>query len=210
MLITFERLVPYFEKKPVTGALHIGAHAAEELPGYLSCGIDSIIWVEANPNMAWTLFSKTCTHIGSTLIFCAAYNEDDAAVILNIANNGESSSLLNFDEHTKEHPHVHFTGQIEVPANTIDTIFRRKGFKRSKFNFANIDIQGAELMALSGMEEQLKHLDYVYLEVNEKHLYENCALIGDIDTFLLHRGFVRTITEMTKHGWGDALYTRKD
>ena len=210
MLITFDRLIPYFETKPVTGALHIGAHAAEELTGYLGCGIDSIIWIEANPNMASTLFAKTFAHPGSTLIFCAAYNEDNVGVTLNIANNGESSSLLDFDEHTKEHPHVHFTGQIEVPANTVDTILRRKGFDQSKFNFANIDIQGAELIALTGMEEQLKHLDYVYLEVNEKHLYENCALIGDIDEFLSSHGFERAITEMTKHGWGDALYTRKD
>tara|TARA_Y100001970_G_C14257563_1_gene876633 strand:+ start:2324 stop:2965 length:642 start_codon:yes stop_codon:yes gene_type:complete len=210
MLIKFEQLQPLFEKTPVTGVLHLGAHLAEELEGYKSCGIERIIWVEANTGMAIHLMNRTINDLGSTVVFGAACNEDEKLVELNIANNGESSSLLEFDEHSKEHPQVEYIMKVQTWAFRVDTMMHKKGFDRSLFNFANIDIQGAELLALEGMHEQLKHLDYVYLEVNEKHLYENCALMPEIDEFLSQHGFNRTMTEMTKHGWGDALYVRKD
>jgi len=210
MLIKFEQLKPLFDETPVTGVLHLGAHVAEELEGYKSCGIHRIIWVEANIGIAPHLINRTINDFGSTVVFGAACNEDDKLVELNIANNGESSSLLEFDEHSKEHPNVQYIMKVQTWAFRVDTMMDKKGFDRSLFNFANIDIQGAELLALNGMYEQLKYLDYVYLEVNEKHLYEDCALISELDEFLSQYGFERTMTEMTKHGWGDALYVRKD
>ncbi len=76
-------------------------------------------------------------------------------------------------------------------------------------NFWNFDIQGAELMALKGAAESLQHVDALYLEVNEKELYVGCGLIDEIDAFLQVRQFKRVITEMTVHGWGDALYVKE-
>jgi FkbM family methyltransferase len=210
MLIKFEQLKPFFEKTPVTGVLHLGAHLAEELEGYQSCGIDRVIWVEANTGLAIPLINRTVNDLGSTIILGAAFNEDDRLLELNVANNGESSSLLNFEEHAIEHPHIKYVEKVQTWAFKIDTMMDRKGFDCQLFNFANIDIQGAELIALQGMHEQLTHLDYVYLEVNEKHLYEGCALIPELDEFLSAYGFKRQITEMTSHGWGDAFYVRKD
>lgn len=56
--------------------------------------------------------------------------------------------------------------------------------------------------------EALKHVNILYLEVNEKELYKDCALIGDIDDFVGRFGFTRLITKMTKNGWGDAIYVK--
>ena len=72
-----------------------------------------------------------------------------------------------------------------------------------------MDIQGAEFLALKGMKNNLKYLDYIYLEVNDTHVYENCGLISDIDDFLREYGFIRVETCMTDFHWGDALYIRK-
>ena len=91
---------------------------------------------------------------------------------------------------------------------TIDTFFKRNNLDASKYTFWNIDIQGAELLALKGAEESLKFATALFVEVNEKELYENCALIGDIDKFLLERGFTRAHTNITQYGWGDALYLK--
>ena len=210
MLITFDRLKPYFEKTPVTGVLHLGAHNAEELEGYTSCGIERVIWVEANTTLAVNILNRTINNIGSSMILAAACDEDTKLIELNVANNGESSSILDFEEHAVEHPQVQYIGKIQTWAYKVDTMLEKKGYNCALFNFANIDIQGAELLALKGMHEQLAHLDYVYLEVNEKYLYKDCALIPEIDSFLEPYGFSRELTEMTKHGWGDALYVRKD
>jgi FkbM family methyltransferase len=209
MMIPLKRMVELFEQVPVNGVIHVGAHLAQELEDYHKHGIERIIWIEANHNLHQDLLQNTVNHIGSSIVFCAAFNEDKKALELNISDiNGQSSSLLDFEEHTVEHPHIKMTGKITTLGFKIDTVIEKKGFDRKLFNFVNIDIQGAELIALQGMEEQLKFLDYVYLEVNEKYLYKDCALIPEINEFLEARGFKGVAAEMTNHGWGDALYIR--
>jgi len=209
MLIGFQEISKHFKHGYPSGIIHVGAHKAEELEKYHEIGVSKIIWIEANLNLITDLMLKTYTSSGSTVHWCAAYDEDGRVIELNIANNGESSSVLNFGTHLIEHPHVHYTGKIQVPTKKIDTLIEESGFQRDFFDFVNIDIQGAELIALRGMQKQLQHVKYIYLEVNEKPLYENCALISEIDDFLKDFHFIRKITEMTRHGWGDALYVRQ-
>jgi len=209
MLINFRELHPYFTFGSPKGVLHIGAHGAEELESYIENDVKTIAWVEANPMLAERLLNRTLPHLGSTSHFFAAHELDDQVVELNVANNGESSSILEFGTHSQEHPHVNYIGKVRVPAWTIDTFIESKGFDRNVFQFANIDIQGAELLALKGMQKQLRYLKYLYLEVNEKPLYQGCALIGEIDDYLSTFGFERKITSMTPHGWGDAFYALK-
>lgn len=208
MLIGFNEIKRHFSEKAPTGVIHIGAHGAEELESYVQNGIRTIAWVEANPMLAEKLLNVSLSHFGSTVHFFAAYETDGLTLELNIANNGESSSILEFGTHSQEHPHVNYVGKIRVPAYTIDTFIESKGFDRKLFEFVNIDIQGAELLALKGMKKQLDYVKYLYLEVNEKPLYEGCALIGEIDEYLRFFGFERTITKMTQYGWGDAFYVK--
>ena len=49
-------------------------------------------------------------------------------------------------------------------------------------------------------------MNCIYTEVNTKYIYENCALMTEIDEYLGTFNFHRVETKMTKHGWGDALY----
>lgn len=98
--------------------------------------------------------------------------------------------------------------RIPVRSITIDTFFERNHIDPSKYNFWNFDIQGAELAALKGATKSIQYAKAIYLEVNEKELYKNCGLIGEIDAFLEEHHFRRVLTNMTQHGWGDAFYTR--
>jgi hypothetical protein len=59
------------------------------------------------------------------------------------------------------------------------------------------------------MGQLLNSIDWVYTEVNVKHLYKNCALLYQVDAFLLKKDFIRVQTYMTTHFWGDALYRKK-
>ena len=59
------------------------------------------------------------------------------------------------------------------------------------------------------MKNNLKHFDYLYLEVNEASVYKNCALVTEIDDFLSTFGFKRIETNMTENKWGDAFYMKK-
>lgn len=76
-------------------------------------------------------------------------------------------------------------------------------------DFLNMDIQGAELKALRGMGDILKQFKWAYLEVNKAELYKGCALVEDIDLYMLSYGFRRVETSWTGAMWGDALYCHK-
>jgi hypothetical protein len=79
-----------------------------------------------------------------------------------------------------------------------------------EYNFLNFDIQGAELKALKGMESYLDKVDYLYTEVNSDYVYKECALIGELDEYLLKFGLHRVETKWCgEFRWGDAFYIRK-
>ena len=55
----------------------------------------------------------------------------------------------------------------------------------------------------------LNNFQYIYIEVNRKHLYKDCALVDDIDNYLKQYKFERVLTSWTDREWGDAFYIKK-
>lgn len=202
-------LIPdIFEKYPAyipsRGILHVGAHTFEEAPLYHSLGVpeERILWIEANPD----LVPKKATNV-----VCAAIgNQDDVEATFFITNHLQSSSLLKLKTHRDAHPWVHETSQRRVQTVTLNTLLRRHSLPPDTFDFINLDIQGAEKMALEGATELLPHLRSIYTEVNVAELYEDCAQMDDLDAFLSPYGFRRVETVITEHGWGDAFYIKPE
>ena len=64
------------------------------------------------------------------------------------------------------------------------------------------------MKALKGATHILPHIKAIYAEVNEKMLYEGAVLLPELDEYLATFNFKRVITNMTQHGWGDALYIK--
>jgi len=193
-------------KTPITGVFHVGAHDCEEMAFYNGWGItaDTIVWIDAVEEKVNQAKSRGIPNMYQAVIT----DKDDETVVFHESNNVQSSSVLKLKTHLQEHPWVHYVKSTPMQTVSVDTFFKRNNLDAAKYNFWNFDIQGAELLALKGAEESLKHATALYLEVNQKELYENCALIGDIDSFLQERGFSRAHTQMTHHGWGDALYIK--
>lgn len=187
---------------PNKGILHVGAHTCEEAPLYHSIGMAdaNILWIEANSD----LIPKQQTNILNAVIS----NQDDEDVIFIITNNMESSSILELHTHFIEHPHIREIDRRYVKTKTLNTLFLENGIPYDKYDFINLDIQGAELKALQGATKILPHINAIYSEVNEKELYKDCALVHQLDAFLMQYGFQRVATHMTQHGWGDALYIK--
>jgi len=209
MLISFEEinkiLVP--ENIVCTGSLHIGAHDCEEMQFYTMMGIkkEDIVWIDAISSKVCDAKIKGIPNVYQAVIT----DKDDEEVTFNISNNVQSSSVLEFGAHSKEHPEVVYVDKRQLKTITVDSFFERNNLDPSKYQFWNFDIQGAELMALKGAVNSIKHAKALYLEVNEKELYKNCGLITEIDEFLSTYNFKRVLTNMTGHGWGDALYICK-
>ena len=206
MLISFEEInkILLSNNININGSFHIGAHECEESQFYNQLGLnpEDVIWIDAIPSKVNEATKRGIPNVYNALIT----EKDDEEIIFNISNNVQSSSVLEFGTHSEEHPWVVYVDKINLKSITIDTFFERNNIDASKYNFWNFDIQGAELMALKGATNSIKYAKALYLEVNEKELYKNCGLIADIDTFLLQYNFKRVLTNMTRHGWGDALY----
>jgi FkbM family methyltransferase len=207
MLISFEQINKILLEKNInniSGSFHIGAHDCEEMEFYNNLGIkqENIIWIDAIPTKVIEATNRGIPNVYNAVIT----DKDDEDVVFNVSNNGQSSSVLEFGTHSQEHPWVVYVDKINLKSITIDTFFERNNIDASKYNFWNFDIQGAEFMALKGATQSIKYAKAIYLEVNEKELYTNCGLITDIDTFLSQYNFKRVLTNITCHGWGDALY----
>lgn len=193
----------------IKGILHLGAHLGEEAKDYHDAGIDRVIWVEGNPSLVSQLKENVAAYSQNQVFNLLVSDKDNAAVNFNVTEFSQSSSILELGI-TKE---IHGTNVIEkipLTAHRIDSFFRDNNLNIEAYNFVNIDLQGYELIALKSMGRLLDNVDWVYTEVNVKSLYKNCALLYQVDNFLLKKGFVRVQTYMTTHFWGDALYVRKN
>jgi len=206
MIINLEEIQNILTSKKINikGCFHVGAHDCEELYIYNNFGVkaEDIVWVDALSFKVAQSISRGIPNVYHAVIT----DKDDDDVVFNIANNIQSSSILDFGTHSTEHPGVVFIDKIHQKSITVDTFFKRNNLDASKYDFWNFDIQGAELLALKGATESIKHAKVLYLEVNSKELYKNCALINEIDEFLAPYKFKRVLTNMTIHKWGDALY----
>jgi FkbM family methyltransferase len=188
----------------IKGILHVGAHECEELDSYKKIGVneENIIWIEGNKAIAERMKLKVKN------VYNILVSDIEEEVEFIITNNGQSSSILELDEHKKEHPQVYEIARTKQITQRLDNFFETNRLEYNH-NFLNFDIQGAELKALKSMEKYLCKVDYIYTEVNIKYLYKNCALMNEIDEYLSKFNFVRVETNMTRMGWGDAFYVRK-
>lgn len=190
-----------------TGVIHIGAHFGQEAEVYHKHGL-KVIWIEANRKIYEQLKRNVVKYAGTISINACVTDKDGDIVPFNISNNeGQSSSIFDFDTHLTEHPGIVFLEKTKLQTARVDTILKQRDIKPEDYDFVNIDIQGAELLALKGMD--LSHIRYAYIEVNEKHLYKDCPLLNEIDEYLLAYDLHRVECFMTNFGWGDAFYIKK-
>jgi hypothetical protein len=208
MLIPIEAVRDELAKHGVVarGVFHVGAHNCEELDGYNRIGIsaEKVVWVEALAEKVLVTKTRGIPNIYHAVIT----DKDGVEVTFHVGNDTQVSSVLEFGTCTTEHPWVQYVSQFTAPGVTVDTFFSREGLDAAHYNLWNFDIQGAELMALRGATAALSHAEALYLEVNVKELYKGCGLLPELDAFLGSHGFQRIRTEMTNHGWGDALFIR--
>ena len=203
MLISPRVLREKFFVSP-SGVLHVGAHRAEELTAYREENYGRIIWVEAQPQLVAALRKKTSAS-GDLVLEGAVWGTSGVSKTFHITNNGQSSSLYDLAEHSDYYPSIVRVGELEVSTVRLDSLIP----DGEKFDFVNLDIQGAELEALTGLGKMLNQVKWVYSEVNRTELYAGIPLVAELDNFLSKAGFVRVCTAWTTAGWGDALYCRR-
>lgn len=207
MLIPYKKLIEKYNIRP-TGVCHIGANTGQEAPDYYSNGVERTLWFEADPELIPALVENLQPYDEHLVFNSCLTDTDNEDIILNIANNGgQSSSILQLDYHKVVHPEVHYTKEVRLKTQRLDTIFNNYELDIEEYPFVNIDVQGAELLVLRGMGELLHKVKYLYLEVNDAALYTDCALYPEIQGYLANYGF--TSKEKVMAGnfkWGDSFF----
>ncbi len=202
MLIDFNSIKKY--DIPVKGVIHVGMHKAEEYPIYKESGVETIIFVEANKALvdAYAPIDENC------YIVHAAVSDIQEDVEFNITNNYESSSILELGDHAVIYPHIKYVEKVKMTTHTLSKILDRVGLSNKLFNILNLDIQGAELKAMKGLNNW-DYIQAVFTEINYKEMYKGCPLVEEIDEYLYNLGFKKVEEVDTGCGWGDALYIKK-
>jgi FkbM family methyltransferase len=205
MLINFTNLRKKYNMN-VSGVVHIGAHYGEEIQEYVDNGIQKITVFEPL-SKNFEVLAKRLQNVNADIqgYQVALGSQKGTATMYLSSNEAQSSSILKPKEHLEHHPDVSFDGTEEVEVSVLDD------YDLGDANFINMDVQGYELEVLRGGKETLNNVDYVYCEVNRGEMYENNAMIDDIDEYLGEYGFerVETYWPETWYKWGDALYIKK-
>jgi FkbM family methyltransferase len=202
MLINFDDLIQKYNMK-INGVIHIGAHYGEEVDYYLKNNIENIVLFEPLPENFNMITSKVGDN-PNILAYDVALGSVSCEMEMYVSSNErQSSSLLAPKMHLTHHPNVSFPYKTNVNVETLDS------YKFSGYNFINMDVQGYELEVLKGSKETLKNIDYVYCEVNRAEVYENNAMVEEIDDFLSTYNMQRVETSWIGQIWGDAFYIKQ-
>jgi FkbM family methyltransferase len=207
MLIPFTDLQRKYKITP-NGVLHVGANVGEEIPEYHKIGVRDMIFIEANPNI-FQVLQKKCSRFPEIVCYNNCISDVDGETVdFHIANNaGQSSSFLELGTHKEMHPDVKYIRHLQMKTVRLDTLL--KGID-SKFDFLNMDLQGAEGHALRGMGDILHQFRYLYLECNKTEVYKGCMQLPEMDDYLKAYGFYRVETFWPGNcTWGDCFYIRK-
>lgn len=194
--------------------LHIGGHLGQESDFYAEYCAGPVVWIEALPKIHARLVANIAKYPNQRALCACVSDTDGAKVPFKItddkrhANQGQSSSMLTLKLHSVEHPEIKVIGIVEMVTIRVDTLLAREGIEMPFGSFLNVDIQGADGLALRGMLSLLPRFDAIHCEFNEKEMYENCILEPELDAMLAAHGFVSVDRWPTKHGWGDKLYRR--
>jgi FkbM family methyltransferase len=207
MMIDLHNVIEKYNMN-ITGIIHVGGHIGQEYDEYVKINtIKHIVFFEPDPDNFPKLKAKV-DHDKRCICVNRALGPFSGEATLHRENNntGQSNSILEPHIHTQIYPGIVFNDKQKVKLEPLDR------YKTSpKFNFINMDVQGAELNVLLGASETLEHIDYIITEVNRAELYKNCALVEDLDYYLGKYNFKRVEEAWDRDNpvWGDALYIKQ-
>jgi len=135
-------------------------------------------------------------------------DEDGETMTLHVSNNeGLSSSVMDLALHQDVWPSVHFTKNIELQSQKLDTIIDKEHIDPADYDGLVLDTQGSELLALKGAQRVLRNTRMVKVEVADFEAYTGCPRPEQIATFLRTYGLREwTRTPFAERSGGGRYY----
>lgn len=206
MLLSYSSLVKQYNIN-VKGVIHVGGHIGQEMETYKRNNVENLIVFEPQKNPFQKL-SQVANSLNFTNLKLVnkALGSSCMSVEMTCNHDGLCSSILNPKHVLEQYPDIIFDRKEIVDMVTMDSVIE----ENHNYNFLNMDTQGYELEVLKGSKKTLERIDCVYTEVNNTEVYENNALIEEIDEFLKDYNMIRVETDWMGGTWGDAFYIRQD
>jgi len=198
----------------IDGVFHAGAHDGEEITEYVKCGINNIVWVEANYRTLNKLINTTSKYGRNQFWYSHCLSDvDDQINVFNISNNDESSSMLDFGKDHKElMSHIVYVSKQYMLTKRIDTLVKeQKDFDWNSINYLVTDCQGCDLKVLKGCGNLLAspNLKIIKSEVDVKEMYRGGSTEKEIGDHLSQFGFELRFWFNANGGWGERYWFRK-
>ena len=208
MLLSYPGLVSQF-KCNVLGVIHVGGHIGEELQVYKDQGVRNLIMFEPQKH-CFDQIVETSNQMGMTdikLVNKALGSVVEEKEIVSDPT-GLTGSLLKGKEvyNFPDLDESKWTHREMVQVSKLDDEIPED----HNYNFLNMDTQGYELEVLKGATRVMEKIDYVYTEVNKVEVYEDNALVEEIDEFLNGYNMKRVNEWWHVHGWGGAFYVKSN
>jgi FkbM family methyltransferase len=201
----FKKLLAKYGKTKRDGIIHVGAHIGEEIGFYKELGFAKILLFEPLTEP----FGKIPVCEGVYKVNCALGSTNET-LVMNVADNFESSSILKPSHHLVAHPDVKFVGEESVSVKRLDDWFETNEFALSMNDFSCmvLDAQGYEGKIVLGATETLKRMDVVYSEVSVQDLYHENTHMNYLDYQLNRYNLNRKETWISYSGSGEAIYIK--
>ena len=204
-------------RAPVDLVVHVGAHWGEDAGFYESCGADTVLWVEADPDtyakLSETLAARKTTARHLTENALVSSNAGETLSFHRFKGDGASSSVHRAtDLLSQRFPEAGESGEVlEIAAQSLPQILKAHGIDLAGFtkSMLVVDVQGHEFEGLQGLGAGLQSFDMCKCEVSRVPIYDGGAKFEDIDAHMVANGFrlaSHRYFQVPRHG--DVLYLR--
>ena len=191
--------------KEINGIIHVGAHKGQEVQKYMEYNKEVILFEPQKD-----IFKELIKNVESLdkiqcYNFALGSKNEINRINRSQGNDGLSSSILAPKLHLVVQPNISFKDTEEIEVKRFDSL----GI--DTLNFLTLDVQGFELEVLKGFGEELKNVNFIFTEINTKYLYQNNALVSEIDKYLSKYNFIRIYTNVDCFNYfGDAFYVKRN
>jgi FkbM family methyltransferase len=147
-----------------------------------------LVLVEAIPHLAETLRERYAAKPGISVV-AAALSDQTGAAQFEINRFEPSSSLLPIDPRNADWfgRDLRVARTLQVPTISLPALLQDQGLQT--VDLLKLDLQGAERSVLTGGEGALDCIQVIYTEVFFEQLYAGAWLFGEMNEFLVSRGF---------------------
>jgi len=191
---------------PVTGiVIECGGHLGTDTTALCKLVPDGVVHcVEASPSM-FRHIEQTLVpaHLNLQLHNCALADKNSRIkffVDKNVSGDGGASSALQSTEAFLAN-YIKNEDEIEVDGVTLDAFWT--SIYTPEIDLLWLDIEGFEYKVLVAATESLRHIKYIYTEVNFQQFRRDGCVFDDINTLLTKNGFVLIDKWAQGANWGE-------